>query len=48
VLIEPGTTLADLYDSRFPLYELYAELKIEASQLSPEEVVSRICEQLSL
>ena len=48
VLIEPGTTLADLYDSRFPLYELYAQLKIEASLLTPEEVVSRICEQLSL
>ncbi|QDT88465.1 shikimate kinase [Gimesia algae] len=48
VLIEPGTTLADLYDSRFPLYELYAQLKIEASKLTAEEVVSQICQQLNL
>lgn len=48
VLIEPGSSLADLYDSRFPLYEQYAQLKIEASPLTAEEVVSLIRQQLAL
>ena len=48
VLIEPGTSLADLYASRFPLYEKYAQLKIAASLLTPPEVVSQICQQLVL
>ncbi len=45
VLIEPGKSLADLYTSRYPLYEHYAELKIDASLLSPLEVVSQINQQ---
>ena len=48
VLIEPGSSLADLYDSRFPLYEQYAEIKIDASPLTAEEVVSLIRQQLVL
>lgn len=48
VLIEPGSSLTDLYASRFPLYEKYAELKIDASLLTPPEVVSRIRQQLAL
>tara|TARA_R110002095_G_scaffold179193_2_gene156461 strand:- start:88520 stop:88993 length:474 start_codon:yes stop_codon:yes gene_type:complete len=48
VLIEPGTTLADLYNSRFPLYEKYAQLKIDASLLTPPEIVSQIRQQLAL
>lgn len=42
VLIEPGTSLADLYASRFPLYKKYAQIKIDASLLTPREVVSQI------
>ncbi len=48
VLIEPGTSLTDLYASRFPLYEKYAELKIDATLLTPTEVVSQIRQQLAL
>ncbi|MCA9013763.1 MAG: shikimate kinase [Planctomycetaceae bacterium] len=48
VLIEPGTSLADLYDSRFPLYEKYAQIKIEATLLTPPEIVSQIRQQLAL
>jgi shikimate kinase len=48
VLIEPGTSLTDLYASRYPLYEKYAELKIDASPLTPPEVVSQICQQWAL
>jgi len=48
VLIEPGSSLADLYDSRFPLYEQYAQIKIDASPLTAEEVVSTIRQQLAL
>ncbi|MCH9652905.1 MAG: shikimate kinase [Planctomycetes bacterium] len=45
VLIEPGSSLTDLYSSRYPLYEKYAELKIDASLLTPPEVVSQIRQQ---
>jgi len=48
VLIEPGTSLADLYTSRYPLYEKYAELKIDASLLTPPEVVSQIRQHWAL
>ena len=48
VLIEPGTSLSDLYHSRFPLYEKYAQLKIEASLLTPPEIVSQIRQRLAL
>ncbi|QDT24821.1 Shikimate kinase [Gimesia panareensis] len=48
VLIEPGSSLADLYHSRFPLYEQYAQIKIDASPLTAEEVVSQIRQQLAL
>lgn len=47
VLIEPGTSLAELYKSRYALYEKYAQIKIDASQLTPQEVVSQICQQLA-
>lgn len=45
VLIEPGSSLADLYNSRYPLYETYAQIKIEASLLTPEETVSQITQK---
>lgn len=48
VLIEPGTSLADLYATRFPLYEKYAQVKIDASLLTPPEIVSQIRQQLAL
>ncbi len=48
VLIEPGSSLADLYSSRYPLYEKYAKLKIDASLLTPPEVVSQIRQQWDL
>lgn len=47
VLIEPGTSLAELYSSRFPLYKKYAQIKIDASRLTPPEVVSQICQHLT-
>lgn len=37
-----GETLKDLYDKRIPLYESYADITIDAEDLSLEEVIERI------
>ncbi len=40
--IAPGQTFRELYDERRPLYERYADITIDCTGLSHEEVVRRI------
>jgi shikimate kinase len=42
VAIREGYTLLDLYNERIPLYEKYADVTIEADNLSIEEAVMEI------
>jgi shikimate kinase len=46
VVVDPGQSLAALYAERTPLYEKWAELTVDASSLSHEEVVARLAEAL--
>ncbi len=40
--IAPGQTLQDLYDERRPLYERYADIRIDANGLSPDRIVQKL------
>lgn len=42
----PGQSLEALFREREPLYERYADLGIDCARLSPEQVVSAICDGL--
>ncbi len=42
IAMKEGTTLAELYIERAPLYEKYADVTIECDNLSPEECVENI------
>ncbi|WP_130863805.1 shikimate kinase [Bacilliculturomica massiliensis] len=42
ITMAPGETIADLYEKRVPLYEKYADLKIETLGLTVEQTVERI------
>jgi shikimate kinase len=42
----PGQSFADLYRERLPLYEKYAEITIDSSGLSQEEICAMIIEKL--
>ncbi len=42
VLILPGQTIDMLYDERRPLYERYADIRIETTDKTPEQVVASI------
>lgn len=44
VSLGEGQTLEDLYEERVPLYEKYADIIIEAENLTIEEIVERIIE----
>ena len=44
--IAPGQTFGELYDERRPLYEQYADITIDCTGLSHEEVVRRVIEKL--
>ncbi len=46
VAMKNGTTLADLFVERVPLYEKYADITVECSGLSPEQCVDRIVEAI--
>lgn len=46
ITMAPGQTLADLYEKRIPLYERYADLKIETLGLTVEQTVEAIIEGL--
>ena len=42
IVMAPGQTLDSLYRERYPLYRQYADLTIEASHLTPGQVVRKI------
>jgi shikimate kinase len=46
VVIEPGETLESLYQKRRPLYEKYADLKIDLSGLPHEQALNKILSRL--
>ena len=45
VVLEEGQTLQDLYEERFPLYERYADVTIDAEQEQPGMVMELILEK---
>lgn len=46
IAMKPGETLADLYDYRVPFYEKYADITIDAKDLSIEDVISEILKRI--
>ena len=46
IAMKEGTTIAELYNQRAPLYEKYADVTIECDSLSPEECVDLIIGQI--
>ncbi len=42
IVMEGSQTLADIYSIRTPLYETYADKRVDCEGLSPEETVCRI------
>ena len=46
IAMKEGTTIAQLYAQRAPLYEKYADITIECAGLTPEECVDAIAEKL--
>jgi shikimate kinase len=47
VVMEPGQTLESLYEKRRPLYEKYADVTIQTSGLTHEQVVGKILQRLT-
>jgi len=45
LVIDPGFTLADLYQQRLPLYRKYAQLTIDVGGRNLEQVVEAICQE---
>lgn len=48
LVIDPGSTLADLYAERTPLYRRWAKIRINATGKNLEEVVDTICQRLAI
>ena len=46
VVLREGQTLRDLYEERSPLYEQYADVIVDEDNLTVEETVDRLVEQL--
>ncbi len=46
VAMKNGTTVAELYDERKPLYEKYADITLNCSGLTAEQCVDRIIEAI--
>ncbi len=46
LIMDPGETFADLYRKRLPLYRRWADLVIEAGDISVEEAAARIAAPL--
>lgn len=46
VVMAPGQSLRELFDERKPLYARYAELTVDCTDLTHEEVVRQIIERL--
>ncbi|MCP3951720.1 MAG: shikimate kinase [Desulfobacterales bacterium] len=47
VVYSPGQSLADLYLERLPLYQKTADMVVRASGVTPDQLVSKIIEQLN-
>ncbi len=47
IVLIPGQTLRDLYTQRIPLYEKYADVRIECSDDDFEDVVSKIIDSIT-
>jgi len=45
LVIDPGFTLADLYQQRLPLYRKYAQLTIDVGGRNLEQVVEAVCQE---
>ncbi len=48
VVYAPGQSLADLYAERMPLYRKTAHLSVPAAGVTPDQLVARIAERLSV
>ena len=46
IAMKDGTTLAELYEERAPLYEKYADITINCLSLTPEQCVDTITEKI--
>ena len=46
IAMKDGTTIAELFAERAPLYEKYADITVDCTQLTPEECVDAIVEKL--
>ncbi|MBQ8763067.1 MAG: shikimate kinase [Clostridia bacterium] len=46
IAMKEGTTIAELYAERAPLYEKYADITVDCSESTPEECVDAIAETL--
>ncbi len=46
IAMKEGTTLAELYNERAPLYEKYADITVNCSSLTPEQCVDSITEKI--
>ncbi len=46
IAMKEGTTLAELYNERAPLYEKYADITVNCSSLTPEQCVDTITEKI--
>lgn len=47
IAMKDGTSIAELFEERAPLYEKYADLTVDCTYLKPEECVDAIIEKLS-
>lgn len=47
ITMAPGETIEELYEKRLPLYEKYADLKVETMGLTVEQTVERIIRGLA-
>lgn len=46
IAMKEGTSIAELYEERSPLYEKYADITIECTSLTPEQCVDAITKEL--
>lgn len=46
IAMKEGTTIAELYNERAPLYEKYADITVECTNLTPEQCVDEITNKI--
>jgi len=44
----PGQSLADLFEERYPLYERYADIRVNCSNMTQEEVCASIIKEMKV